>query len=398
MPSPTNWRSRSCPVLLATTDSSTGWRRDAPTVLVVDNLEHVIDAAADLMALVDECPGLPVASCSHQPAHARSARRTHRAAARAAAPRRRPTGAASACGVRLMLERSHVADPTATDVEAASRIVSGVGGLPLAIELRGIHARSLGVATVYELLVADLALSGFEGADGPIRHRSLRECLLWTYDDLDKQARAVFRATGAFRGDVRSRIVECGRWQSSRGRGRTRHARRAPPRGSDRIGRWVLAESASIPQIREFPAGAAPVKIRSVAAIIDAHARRYAEVVVEIRTTFECGKAGAAFATFHREQPNVFAADKQFDNAPDGSEARPRKRVAWRSWSPSSAVKTRSVRGSEAWSKRGAGRHAAPVRGPGLGGVRRPDRQEPRHRGLGAGGHRGGDRPGTSGG
>ena len=43
-------------------------------------------------------------------------------------------------------------------------------------------------------------------------------------------------------------------------------------------------------------------------AIIDAHARRYAEVVVEIRTTFECGKAGAAFATFQREQPNVFAA------------------------------------------------------------------------------------------
>ena len=156
-----------------------------------------------------------------------------------------------------MLERSHVADPTATDVEAASRIVSGVGGLPLAIELAASRARSLGVATVYELLVADLALSGFEGADGPIRHRSLRECLLWTYDDLDKRARAVFRATGAFAGtfDLASlRAVVGDRREAAAGLAMlVEHHLVDRIESADGSSRF-----ASIPPIREFAAGAAP--------------------------------------------------------------------------------------------------------------------------------------------
>jgi predicted ATPase/DNA-binding CsgD family transcriptional regulator len=283
-------------------DGLVHWLAAVPTVLVVDNLEHVIDAAADLMALVDECPGMHLVVTSRRALGVRDERIVRIGPLAATTPE----GAAEAPGVQLMLERSHVAQPTATDIEAASRIVSGLGGLPLAIELAAFRARALGIAAVHELLVADLALSGLEGPDGPIRHRSLRRCLQWTYRDLDARARAVFHATGAFAGtfDLASLRSVVGDHRETAAGLATLVEHHLVDRiesvdGSSRF--------ASIPPIREF----ARELLREDPerdAIIDAHTRWYASVASEVRTTFEGGKAEAAFATFQREQPNLVAA------------------------------------------------------------------------------------------
>ena len=284
-------------------DGLVRWLAAAPTVLVVDNLEHVIDAAPDLVALLDECAGLHLVVTSRRALRVADEHVVSVGPLAATAPE----GADAAPGVQLLLDRSHADHPHPADVETASRIVSGVGGLPLAIELAAFRARSLGLATVHELLVADLALDGFRGPAGePERHSSLRQCLEWTYRDLDDRARAVFHATGHFAGTFDlpalravvgdERIAAVGL------------ATLVEHHLVDRIaGDDGTARFTSSPPIREFAREVLAARPEHDA-IVDAHARWYGSVAKHIRHTFETTSANDAFAEFRREQANINAA------------------------------------------------------------------------------------------
>jgi predicted ATPase/DNA-binding CsgD family transcriptional regulator len=274
-----------------------------PTLLVLDNFERVVDAAPELLALVDECPGLRVVTTSRR-ALAVADEVVIRLSPLAATG---PDGPASAPGVQLLLEHTHRAQPTPVDVDAARRIVSGLGGLPLAIELAAFRARSLDLVTVHELLVADVALSGLEGrGELTPRHSCLRACLEWTHDDLDPTARAVFAATGAFSGtfDVAAlRAIVGDRRVAAAGL-----ATLVEHHLVDRIESTVgPARYRSIPPIREYAReqlSTAPDR----EAILDAHARHYLTVAAELRDTFERGRVERAFAAFRRDRPNLIAA------------------------------------------------------------------------------------------
>jgi predicted ATPase/DNA-binding CsgD family transcriptional regulator len=285
------------------------WLRAAPTVLVVDNVEHVIDAAPDLRALLDECPCLRILVTSR-----RALGVADEVVVRVdPLPATAPDGSLSvvAPGVQLLLERSQVAHPTTTDVEEASRIVAGLGGLPLAIELAAVRARALGIAAVHELLVTDIALGGFDGrdfvrADAPSRHGSLRACLQWTYDSLDGRARAVFHATGAF-----AATFDLAALRAVVGDRREAAAGLATLVEHHLVDR-VEAEDGSIrycssPPIHEY----ARERLRAQtgwSAVADAHADWYQAAATQICESFETGSAEAAFASFRREQTNLALA------------------------------------------------------------------------------------------
>ena len=175
--------------------------RTGETLLVVDNCEHLLDRAADLLAeLVARCPELHVVATSREylgldhervwsveglalPAHDQD-------------PRTAPA-------VELFLDRAARSDPHAhvDDVVVASvvDICRALDGLPLALELAAARVRALPPAEIAQRLDArfDLLVGRRGGAD---RHRSLRAAVAWSHDLLGERQRQLLRRLGAFAG------------------------------------------------------------------------------------------------------------------------------------------------------------------------------------------------------
>ncbi|MFN0027947.1 MAG: BTAD domain-containing putative transcriptional regulator [Acidimicrobiales bacterium] len=165
---------------------------DQSILLVIDNCEHVIDAAA---ALID-----------------RLIRGTRRIAI--VATSRAPLGLAieqvwpvepldaRTEGVELFCARAHAADVTfqASDDERAviGELCARLDGLPLAIELAASRVRAFGATAVAQQLTSAELLDVSSGRDRPERHRSLRRAMGWSYDLLTPSERALFDAASVF--------------------------------------------------------------------------------------------------------------------------------------------------------------------------------------------------------
>jgi predicted ATPase/DNA-binding CsgD family transcriptional regulator len=274
-----------------------------PTVLVIDNFEHVIGAAPEVANLLEQCPELRVVVTSRRPLRVAD---EHVLSLPPLAATSSDQGHI-APGVELLLERSHTDSVLPADLATASRIVDGLGGLPLAIELAARRVRSLGFAAVYELLVADLALDGFRTEpQAPERHSSLRNCLDWTYRDLDESARSVLRATGAFAGTfdlaALQAVVDDRRRAATGLATLVEHSFVQRSETADGSVRYT-----SIPPIREFARELLSSDVEC-AATIDAHVRWYASVASRIRERFERTDAEASLSEFRRESPNISRA------------------------------------------------------------------------------------------
>ena len=170
-------------------------------LLVLDNVEHVLDAAADVAELLARCPGLVVLA-------------TSRAALRVRAERDRPldplplpatTDPAAVAGspaAQVFLDRARAAgrdlpltDATAADVAAICRRLDG---LPLALELAAAHARFLSPAALLGRL--DSALGRPLSRDLPARQRTVRATLDWSHDLLTADEQRLLRRLAVFAG------------------------------------------------------------------------------------------------------------------------------------------------------------------------------------------------------
>ena len=173
-------------------------------LLVLDNCEHVIGAAAELCAgLLLACDDVRVLATSREPlAVAGEAR--YRLGPLALPG---PGDAADAGGseaVALFADRARRADAGfALDDQAGpavARLVTRLDGMPLAIELAAARVEALGVGQLLDRLDDRFALlvGGDRLAAG--RHRSLAATVQWSYQLLDEQERRVFRAVSVFPG------------------------------------------------------------------------------------------------------------------------------------------------------------------------------------------------------
>jgi predicted ATPase/DNA-binding CsgD family transcriptional regulator len=171
-------------------------------LLVLDNCEHVIGAAAQLCAgLLAAADDVRVLATSREPlAVAGEAR--HRLG-----PLSLPGlgGLADAVGseaVALFADRARSADPHfALDEQTAAgvaRLVTRLDGMPLAIELAAARVESLGVGQLLDRL--DDRFTLLAGADrlAAPRQRSLAAAVEWSYQLLDEQEQRVFRALSVF--------------------------------------------------------------------------------------------------------------------------------------------------------------------------------------------------------
>ena len=159
-----------------------------PILLVLDNLEHLPDAAPLVAGLLERHPALTVLATSRHPLRVR-------------AERLYPVAPLAAAGaVDLFTDRARARDPTFVADDAVAEICEQVGRLPLAIELAAARLGVLTSSQLAERLGDELGVLDHGPRDAPARQRTLGATLDWSYGLLDDEERRAFGALGAFAG------------------------------------------------------------------------------------------------------------------------------------------------------------------------------------------------------
>jgi predicted ATPase/DNA-binding SARP family transcriptional activator len=187
-------------------DSVVARLRDTETLLIVDNCEHVLDAAAEMIAaLLERCRGLRVLATSQ-------ARLNVTGEATWPVPPltvpdpgvRDPQVAAGAESVRLFCDRATLARPdfalTAANAEAVGDICRQLDGLPLAIELAAARASALTAPQLAARLSNRFRVLTGGSRVGLPRHRTLEAAIEWSHDLLSEAEQVCFRRLAVFAG------------------------------------------------------------------------------------------------------------------------------------------------------------------------------------------------------
>ena len=175
-------------------------------LLVLDNFERLTKAAIVVSQLLVACPGLKVLATSRVPLHVRAER--HYPVPPLALPdpmASSDTGAiASSEAVQLFVERAQAASPafalTSGTASVVAEIVRRLDGLPLAIELAAARIRLLPPAALLVRLESRLTVLTGGPRDAPVRQRTLRDAIAWSYDLLKSNDQVLFRRCAAFAG------------------------------------------------------------------------------------------------------------------------------------------------------------------------------------------------------
>jgi len=169
--------------------------RDRRTLLVLDNCEHVVDAAAELTdLLLRTAPGLRVLATGQEPL----------GLAGEAMFLVEPLQPADA--VRLFMERAAAStpgfprDPGAPDEperRAVAEICRRLDGIPLALELAATRVRALGVRELAIRLHDRFRVLTFGQRGAPARQQTLRAVIDWSWELLGAPERIVLRRLAA---------------------------------------------------------------------------------------------------------------------------------------------------------------------------------------------------------
>jgi predicted ATPase/transcriptional regulator with XRE-family HTH domain len=171
-------------------------------LLVLDNCEHVIGAAAELCArLLQACDDVRVLATCREPLRVAGEAR-YRLAPLALPDPDDLADAARAEAVALFADRARSADARFTldgeTTSAVARIVARLDGMPLAIELATARVEALGVIQLLDRLDDRFALLTVGERLAADRQRSLAATVEWSYQLLNSQERQVFRAVSVF--------------------------------------------------------------------------------------------------------------------------------------------------------------------------------------------------------
>ncbi|HEY8284794.1 MAG TPA: helix-turn-helix domain-containing protein [Chloroflexota bacterium] len=175
-------------------------------LLVLDNFEHVKDAAPEVIALLEACPALTVLVTSRAGLRVRGEQQYRVDPLALPDLSRLPTGRdlSGVAAIQLFIERARSAAPdfSLTDANAAAvaAICRRLDGLPLALELAAARMKLLGPTALLARLdpVLPLLIGGTQ--DLPARQKTLRATIAWSYELLDQHEQYVFRRLAVFAG------------------------------------------------------------------------------------------------------------------------------------------------------------------------------------------------------
>ncbi|MBC2902500.1 BTAD domain-containing putative transcriptional regulator [Streptomyces cupreus] len=173
-------------------------------LIVLDNCEHVVDAAARLAEhLLARCPGLTVLATSREPLGVPGE------VLRPVEPLPQPYA------LRLFADRGAAARPgfgVDDDPEACAEICRRLDGLPLAIELAAARLRMLTPRQIADRLDHRFRLLTSGSRTVLPRQQTLRAVVDWSWDLLDEDERDVLRRLSVFAGgcDLPAAEAVCG--------------------------------------------------------------------------------------------------------------------------------------------------------------------------------------------
>ncbi|MFC0029975.1 BTAD domain-containing putative transcriptional regulator [Micromonospora chaiyaphumensis] len=181
------------------------WLGADRTLLVVDNCEHVIDEAAELVEqLVAACPAVTVLTTSREALAVPG--ETQLAVAPLGVPDgpADPTGLGDSPAVALFVDRARAVRPGFVLDETTAPVVADIcrqlDGMPLAIELAAARVKALPPAEIAARLHDRFALLTAGARTSEARHRTLRATLDWSHDLLSDAERRLLRRLAVFRG------------------------------------------------------------------------------------------------------------------------------------------------------------------------------------------------------
>ncbi len=197
---------------------------DRPTLLILDNLEHLlhweipprkagprpIDAADIVTSLLLQLPKLTCLCTSRSPLKIDGEQifpldpLPVPVAATPAVDRKEPESAEPCDSVRLFLDRARKFRPdlrlTREHEKAVAEICRRLDGIPLAIELTASWARTLSPGEMLERLDRSTREFTTQHRDAPNRHYSMEEVLNWSYNLLTEPQRRLMRRLSVFSG------------------------------------------------------------------------------------------------------------------------------------------------------------------------------------------------------
>ena len=166
--------------------------QDQHLLLVLDNFEHLLDAAEFIVRLQEQAPLLKVMV-------------TSRIRLAVSGEHLFPVSSLSvAAARRLFTDRARALEPsfslTETTTPVVDAICSRLDGLPLAIELVAARSAVLPPRILLSRLERRLDLLGGGARDGPTRHRGMREAIAWSHDLLPEKQQVLFCRLSVFIG------------------------------------------------------------------------------------------------------------------------------------------------------------------------------------------------------
>ena len=163
--------------------------RQKRLILVLDNLEHVLEAAPQVIEVLRGAPSLKALVASRAPL-------------RVSGEREFPVPElAEADAVALFCARAQATEPSFLvngDAAAVAEICRRLDRLPLAIELAAARAKVLSPGKLLERLEQRLTVLTGGARDLPDRQRTLRDTIAWSYELLDEAEQELFSRLAVF--------------------------------------------------------------------------------------------------------------------------------------------------------------------------------------------------------
>lgn len=187
-------------------DALLQYLRGRRMLLVLDNLEHLLDAAPYVARLLEESAWLKVLATSREALHVKGERRLN--VPPLSVPekgcRLDADDAARYASVALFVERAEASSPdfalTDENAEDVAAICAGLEGLPLALELAAARFKQFSPGGMRASLKNRLSLLTGGERDLPQRQRTLRSAIEWSHDLLNEEEQRILRVLGTFVG------------------------------------------------------------------------------------------------------------------------------------------------------------------------------------------------------
>jgi predicted ATPase/class 3 adenylate cyclase len=169
-------------------DDLSAFLRDRELVLLLDNFEHLLGAAATVADLLATSPGLRVLATSRAPLRISGE-------VEYGLDPLAPVDAAA-----LFVERARAVGRAVEPDATIGAICARLDSLPLAIELAAARTRLLAPDALLMRLERSLPLLTDGARDSPERQRTLRATIEWSYDLLDDASRRLLARLAVFAG------------------------------------------------------------------------------------------------------------------------------------------------------------------------------------------------------